>query len=128
MTSDERERMIRLSEAQAKLLTEGEMMKQSITRIHHRIDEMHESLVDMTKSLHSITRQNDGHEERLAQLQNITASLGETIVQLDKSCKRLKHTSFGFIGLLIVMAVLVGILGEEILPKAFKWLWAMLGL
>lgn len=128
MTTAERERLIKLSEDQAGLLKEGEIMKQSINRIHTRIDEMHDHLKGMTESLHDIVRQNDGHEERLAMLQEATSSLCQSVSEVDKACKRLKHLSFGFLALLIIMTVFVGILGEEILPKAFKWLWALVGL
>ena len=120
--------MTTLSANQAAVMKEMEYMKESMTRIHARLDETHKYLKEITKDVSSIRTQNEGHEERLAMLQNLTASLGESIVSLDKSCWRLKRVSFGFIGLLIIMAVLVGLMGDEILPKVFSWLWALVGL
>lgn len=128
MTNLERERLTNLSSEQAGLTKEVEHMNKSLERVHERITEMHEYLKGMTKDVSGILRQNERHEERLAQLQNITASLGETVVQIDKSGKRLRHVLFAFWGLLVAMAVLVGILGEEVLPKALSWLWALVGL
>lgn len=128
MTNMERERLTNLSSEQAGLTKEVEHMNKSLERVHERITEMHEYLKGMTKDVSGILRQNERHEERLAQLQNITASLGETVVQLEKSGKRLKHVSFAFWAILLIMSVLVGVLGEEILPKAFKWLWALVGI
>lgn len=128
MTSQERERLTNLSSEQAGMAKEVEHMKHTMDRINKRIDDMHAYLKDITNSVSGILLQNEGHEERLAQLQNLTVSLGETVTQIDKSGKRLKHVSFAFFALLIIMAALVGMLGQEVLPKAFKWLWALLGL
>lgn len=128
MTAQERDQLTHVDRSQAALTKEVEHMSESLTRVHERITEMHDYLKGMTKDVSGILRQNEKHEERLAQLQNITASLGETVVQLEKSGKRLKHVSFAFWAILLIMSVLVGVLGEEILPKAFKWLWALVGI
>jgi len=128
MTGMERERLTSLSEGQASIMKDAEHMKDTMNRIHKRLDDMHDYLKKVTEDVAGILRQNEMHEERLAQLQNITASLGETVVQLEKSGKRLKHVSFAFWAILLIMSVLVGVLGEEILPKAFKWLWALMGI
>lgn len=128
MTAQERDQLTHVDRSQAALTKEVEHMSKSLTRVHERITEMHDYLKGMTKDVSGILRQNEKHEERLAQLQNITASLGETVVQLEKSGKRLKHVSFAFWAILLIMSVLVGVLGEEILPKAFKWLWALVGI
>ena len=128
MTAQERERLMRLGESNATLITEVEHVKDSMRDIRERIKDMHEHLKGITSDVASIRIQNEGHEEKLAMLQELTASLGETGAQIEKSCKRLKHMLAGFVGLLIVLAVLVGVLGEEVLPKAFKWLWALVGL
>ena len=128
MTSAERDRMIDMASQQAVLVNEVDKMRKSIERIHQRIDEIGDSIERVSDKVCGIARQNEDHENRLIGLQNVTASLAESVAQIDNSCRRLKHVSFGFIGLLIVMAVLVGILGEEILPKALSWLWALVGL
>ena len=128
MTAQERDQLTHVDRSQAALTKEVEHMSKSLTRVHERITEMHDYLKGITKDVSGILRQNEKHEERLAQLQNLTASLGETVVQIDKSGKHLKHVLFAFWGLLIAMAVLVGVLGEEVLPKALSWFWALVGL
>ena len=128
MTAQERGQLTELTAKQAAGLKEVEYLKGSVDRLHKRMDEMHEYLKSMTNDISNILRQNDSHEEKLAQLQNITATLGESVVQVNRTCNRLKHVAVGFIALLIVMAILVGILGEEVLPKALSWLWALVGL
>lgn len=128
MTAQERNQLTELVANQAATMKEMEHMKDSMTRIHSRLDEMHDYLKGITSNVCEINKQNAMHEERLSALQETTASLGETVLQLDKSCKRLKHVSFAFLGLVIAMTVLVGLLGEEVLPKAVRWLWALVGL
>ena len=120
--------MMRLSENQAAGLKEIEMLKDAILDIKKRIDDMHDHLKEVTGSICSIRVQNEGHEEKLAMLQELTASLGESVVGIEKCCKRLKHMLFGFVGIMIVLAFLVGLLGEEIAPKTLKWVWALIGL
>ena len=128
MTDLERERLMGLAAGQASMMKDAEHMKESMGRMNARIDDMHDYLKKMTKSMAAVTCRNEMQDERLSQLQNITASLGETVVKIDESGKRLKNISFAFYFILIVMAVLVGILGEEIIPKLFQWLWALFGI
>lgn len=128
MTAVERGQLTDVIASQAVVSKEVEQMHESIKRIHTRIDEIGDSIDKVSDKVCGIARQNEDHENRLIGLQNVTASLAESVTQIDNSCRRLKHVSFGFIGLLIVMTVLVGLLGEEILPKALSWLWTLVGL
>lgn len=128
MTGHERERMMRLSEDTARLATEMVHVKESIERIDERLDEMYDYLKGITDDVSSIRVQNAGHEGKLAMLQALTASLGETGAQIERSCKRLKYMLFGFAVVLAWLAVMVGALGEDIIPGVLKWLWALVGL
>lgn len=128
MSASEWDRVIRIETQQAVGLKEVETLKGSMTEIKKCIQNMGESLIKITSDVSSIRAQNEGHEEKLAMLQELTASLGESVVGLDKCCKRLKHMLFCFVGILIVLAFLVGLLGEEVAPKALKWIWALVGL
>lgn len=128
MTAAERERLTDIAADQASIRTEAEHMKKSIDRIHSRLDEMHGYLKGMTADVSGILCQNEHHEERLSMLQELTASLSMSVREIEKSCTRLKHMLFGFLSLLIVLAFLVGLLGEEVLPKALKWIGAIVGL
>ena len=128
MSASEWDRVIRIETPQAVGLKEVDVLKGAIYEIKDRLHDMHRDIKGATSDIASIRVQNEGHEEKLAMLQEITSSLSEAVIGIEKCCKRLKHTLFGFIGLLIVLAFLVGALGEEIAPKALKWLWALVGL
>ena len=128
MTGAERERLMRLGENTATLTAEVGHMKETMGRLGDRIEEMHDYLKGITADITSIRVQNEGHEEKLSMLQELTSSLAGSVQDIDKTCRRLKHVSFAFMALLIVLAVMVGLLGEEVLPKALSWLWALVGL
>lgn len=128
MTDRERERLTILAAGQAAMMKDGEHMKESIKCARERLEDMHEYLKNITVSVNEITRQNEGHEERLAQLQNITSELVSAVAEVHRACRRLRHILFGFIAILVMFAVLVEALGVEIAPKFLKWLWSLAGL
>lgn len=128
MTDHEQERLIRLSEGQATLMLEVDHVKDQMGKIQKSLDDVLRYLRGTTKEINGIMRQNDRHEEKLAMLQELTASLAEAGEKIERSCKRLRYMLFGFFAVLIALAVLVGVLGEEVMPKILKWLWALVGL
>ena len=121
MSAQEWDRVIRLETKQAVGLDKLEGLRGSMERIHKSLDKMNDNLKE-------VLSQNDRHEERLAELQNITGDLAVTVDEVGKTCKRLRHVLFGFMAVLLALAFLVGLLGEEIAPKAMKWLWALIGM
>ena len=128
MTDRERERLTILAAGQAAMMKDGEHMKESLKGVRARVEDMHGYLKDITVSMNEIRRQNEGHEERLAQLQNIASELVSAVAEVRLACRRLRHILFGFIAILVAFGVIVEALGVEIAPKFFKWLWALVGL
>lgn len=128
MTDRERERLTILAAGQAAMMKDGEHMKETLTCVRGRIEDMHEYLKDITANVNGITRQNEGHEERLAQLQNVTSELVSAVAEVHRACRRLRHILFWFIAILVAFGVIVEALGVEIAPKFLKWLWSLAGL
>ena len=117
----EKERIWEMANTQAKILTEMEHMNRSLTKVHSRVDEVGERIDEMA-------RRDELQEERLAELQEITSSLNSSVTEAQNTARRLKYIAFGFLVLLAVTAFMVGLLGEEILPKVLKSLWALVGM
>ena len=94
----------------------AQILERTVTRQEHIA-----KLLDCLQSrVESIEKHDDLQEERIAQMQETVASLAESVQRVDAASMRLRHIALGFLVLLGVLAVLTGVLGWDILPKALK--------
>ena len=67
--------------------------------------------------MRAVEKQDDRQEERIAQMQEAMANLVESVQRVEVASTRLRQTALVLLG---VLAVLTGVLGWDILPKALK--------
>jgi hypothetical protein len=94
----------------------AQILERTVTRQEHiakLLDRLDARVADIEKN-------DDLQEERMALLQETVASLTESVQRVNDASHRLRQIALGFLVLLGVLAVLTGVLGWDILPKALK--------
>lgn len=95
-------------------------LAQSVERTVTRQEHIAKLVDRLQLRMEELGRRDDHQEERMAQIQESVSSLAEAVHRVEETSMRLRRTAFGFIGILVVLAVLTGILGWDILLKALK--------
>ena len=95
-------------------------LAQSVERTATNQKHILKLLEQLETRMRVVEKQDDRQEERIAQMQEAMASLVESVQRVEVASTRLRQTAFGILVLLGVLAVLTGVLGWDILPKALK--------
>lgn len=95
-------------------------LAQSVERTATNQKHILKLLEQLEGRMRAVEKQDDRQEERIAQIQETMASLVESVQRVEVASTRLRQTALGFLVLMGVLAVLTGVLGWDILPKALK--------
>ena len=95
-------------------------LAQSVERTATNQKHILKLLDQLETRMRSVEKQDDRQEERIAQMQETMACLVESIQRVEVASTRLKYITFGLMAILGILAVLTGVLGWDILPKALK--------
>ena len=94
----------------------AQILERTVTRQEH----IAKLLERLQARVEAIEKHDDRQEERIAQMQETMASLVESVQRVEVASTRLRQAALGFLVLMGVLAVLTGVLGWDILPKALK--------
>ena len=92
-------------------------LAQSVERTATNQKHILKLLEQLEGRMRAVEKQDDRQEERIAQMQEAMANLVESVQRVEVASTRLRQTALVLLG---VLAVLTGVLGWDILPKALK--------